>query len=117
MYKKLLIVEDEVLIGHSLMFDLEDIGFEVIGLATYYDQALTLIQQYKPEIVLTDINLKSDKDGIDIALWINNYDKDIKIVFITGYNNKLVRDKLDKVKYISVIEKPIDVQDILRVLS
>jgi DNA-binding NtrC family response regulator len=117
MPKKLLLVEDDVLIGRSIALDLEDNSLDVIGVATHYDQALSLIRQDKPDIVLTDINLKSSKDGIDIAMWVNNYDQDISIIFVTGYNNKLVKDKLTKVKYLSIIEKPIDVQDILNVLS
>jgi len=114
---KIMIVEDEVIIAISLKMDLETEDLQITGIAARYEEALALLKKEKPDLVLCDINLKSEKDGIDVATWINNYDKNIKIIFMTGYGFDVVGDRLKNVSFQQLIEKPVEASDLKPIIE
>lgn len=64
---KILIVEDEFIVGNDLKFMLIKGGYEVCGVAASVEQARTMIEQKKPDWVLLDIILKTPVSGIELA--------------------------------------------------
>ena len=64
---KILIVEDEMLIGANISLQLSNLGYEVSGIVPRGDEALIHIKQNKPDIILLDIQLKGKLDGIETA--------------------------------------------------
>ena len=81
-----LIVEDEVLIALGLQAEMEDLGFDVCGLAANMRQAKSLAMSDKPDIVIMDIYLDGARDGIEAARWLHEM-FGVPIVFVTAYNN------------------------------
>lgn len=69
---KILIVEDELLIAKDIAARLHQVGYEICGIADNYNTALSMFNEHSPNMVLLDINIKGDKNGIDIAAEINN---------------------------------------------
>jgi DNA-binding NtrC family response regulator len=67
MEKKILIVEDESMIAFDLKLILTRAGYKVCGIAASVAEALKLIEEQKPEMVLLDIFLKGQANGIDLA--------------------------------------------------
>ena len=67
---RILIVEDEYLIALTAEMWLRDAGFEVIGPASSFESAVALAEQTRPDLVLMDIVLASERDGVDAALTI-----------------------------------------------
>jgi two-component SAPR family response regulator len=67
---KILIVEDEIIIADSIKRYLTKMGHEIIGIAISYKQALDILGNIKPDIVLLDIHLNGRKTGIDLANYI-----------------------------------------------
>ncbi|MEQ9167504.1 MAG: response regulator, partial [Fulvivirga sp.] len=59
------IIEDEMIIAEDLRDILESNSFKVCGVAKNYDKAIELIDNTQPDIVLLDIKIKGEKDGID----------------------------------------------------
>ena len=49
---------------------LQDAGFEVTGIATSFETAVSLVEQTRPDLVLMDIVLASERDGVDAAVEI-----------------------------------------------
>ncbi len=68
----ILIVEDERLVAKDLAARLKHAGYAIAGIADSYDTAITLFREHSPDLVLLDINIKGEKNGIDIATEINN---------------------------------------------
>ena len=64
---KVLIVEDERIVAKDLALTIESMGYEVIGSAASHDEALAVCAKQVPDIVLMDIRIKGDIDGIDTA--------------------------------------------------
>ena len=91
---KILIVEDEVLIAADLESRLKGMGYKVCGNATTGKKALELVEQNQPDLVIMDIVLQGDMDGIDAAEVIR--DKwSIPVVFLTAYADQ---DRLERAK-------------------
>lgn len=64
---KIYIVEDEPLIAATIETALEKQGFSVAGDSESYEEALSSIRNTRPDLVLIDIQLEGEKDGIDLA--------------------------------------------------
>src|SRR6267142_4853630 len=82
---KILIVEDEFLEARSLSIILKKAGHSVLGIAKTVDQALYQMDKALPEIVLVDIILKGDKDGIYLAGLLD--ERNIPFIFISANSN------------------------------
>src|SRR5437016_3466545 len=78
-----LVVDDESIISSLWCAIVEGMGLEVCGTATTAWQAVALAQAYRPSVVLMDVRLRGERDGVDAALEI--YDTvGSKVIFITG---------------------------------
>lgn len=93
MLTRVLIVEDESIVALDLQRRLIRLGYDVPRVAASCEQALKAIQETMPHIVLMDINIAGDVDGIDTAAKI-----DLPVIFLTAYSeeNTLQRAKASK---------------------
>lgn len=64
---KIFIIEDEVIAAESLKLDLENLGYQVIGKANSQEKVLPKIKENRPDLILMDIRIKGDIDGIELA--------------------------------------------------
>ena len=81
--KKVLVVEDEIIIADNICDSLIDLGYEVTEPAINYTEAILIIEKEKPDIAILDIHLSGKKTGIDIAKKINeNYN--FPFIFLTS---------------------------------
>ena len=81
---KILVVEDEMIIAANISLQLTEIGYEVLGIIPSGKEALNYIQNDLPDIVLIDIQLKGPLDGIETAQKMQEYNKDIAVIYITA---------------------------------
>ncbi|MBL8399059.1 MAG: response regulator [Candidatus Accumulibacter sp.] len=83
---RILIVEDEAIIAMDLSQRLEVFGYDVTGIAASGDQALRLCYDTRPDLVMMDIVIRGDKDGIETAALIRGR-YDIPVVYLTAYSD------------------------------
>ena len=81
---KLLIVEDESITAMDLRTRLTRLGYEVVGIATTGEDAVVMAQTAQPDLVLMDIRLDGDIDGIEAAKRIGA-NLAIPIIYLTAY--------------------------------
>lgn len=101
---KILLIEDEAVIAMSLSDKLEERGFDVVGTAKDYDAGLELIESSKPNLVLLDINIQGEKNGIELGEKINQ-DFDIPFIYLTSYSSKSMLDAAKKTHPINYLFK------------
>lgn len=110
MKKRILIVEDDFIIAFDIKEILEKEGYDcMIGVDTV-DQAIELIESTSFALVLLDINLKKDKDGIDLASYLLKKDN-VPFVFLTSFSDKPTLERVKSTRpygYITKPYKPID---------
>jgi DNA-binding NarL/FixJ family response regulator len=85
--EKLLIVEDEQLVALDLQALLEEMGYTVVGHAATAEEAVHLAGTMHPDLVLMDINLNGQREGIDAAAEIRKK-YDLPIVFVSAYDDE-----------------------------
>jgi diguanylate cyclase (GGDEF)-like protein/PAS domain S-box-containing protein len=83
---RLMIVEDEALVARDISSRLAQIGYEVVGSADRGAMANELSLELRPELILMDIHLRDDIDGIEAAALIHK-SFDVPIIFCTAYSN------------------------------
>lgn len=102
---KILVVEDEVIIADDICRNLEELGYLVTEPAISYTEALTVLENEKPDIALLDIQLSGKKTGIDIANKINE-SYQIPFIFLTANSDTDTVSKVKDVKPNAYLVKP-----------
>ena len=101
-----LVVDDEFLIAQGLCLQVEDLDMAVCGTAATADEAVALAQLHRPELVLMDVRLRGDKDGVDAALAIH-HTVGSKVIFITGSREPSTIARIQMDHPAGVLFKPI----------
>ncbi|MCJ8291130.1 MAG: response regulator [Crocinitomicaceae bacterium] len=81
---KIGIVEDEVLIADSLARNLSKHGYTVIPYAIDYDEAIEMIDTQSPDLIILDINLEEEKNGIQVAQYIQK-NHNTPFIYLTSH--------------------------------
>jgi PAS domain S-box-containing protein len=103
---KVLIVEDEAIIGLDMKRLLADAGFDVAAVAATAKQAMRLVQTSSPDLVLMDIHIKGPVDGIDTAHHIRQKFR-LPVVFVTAHADKNTLERARQSGPFGFITKPI----------
>ena len=105
MNRKILIVEDEMVVQLHLSRIVEELGYELVGTAADQDEALELAAQSRPDLVLMDIHLASNTDGVDTAAQlVQKYD--CAVIFISAYADQATVDRTAHVGAAGYLVKP-----------
>jgi CheY-like chemotaxis protein len=83
---RIMIVEDEGIIAMDIRNQLEGYGYDVVATAFSGGQAITLATQHRPDLVMMDIVLKGNMDGISAAKSITE-SLHIPVIFLTAYSD------------------------------
>jgi len=102
---KIGVIEDELVIARTILGTLEELGYSYCGPAINYTEALDLLENEKPDLVLLDIQLAGRKDGFDVAEKINETNR-IPFIFLTANSDVETIDRAKKVKPHAYIVKP-----------
>jgi DNA-binding NarL/FixJ family response regulator len=113
--RRVLIVEDAVLIVLELERALTAAGFEVVGTAASADEALAVAEQEQPDAVLMDVRLRGARDGVDAALELWERFK-IRSVFVSGNIDDAMRARAAAAQPLGFVSKPFRVSDIVALL-
>lgn len=109
--KRLLIVEDERIVAMDLRKRLEKMGHTVVGNVANGNDAIKLATEHLPDLVLMDIRIEGDKDGIDTAAIIRNT-LHIPHIFLTAHSDQGTIDRAKQTDPDGYILKPFTDRDI-----
>ncbi|MFN7776297.1 helix-turn-helix domain-containing protein [Flavobacterium sp.] len=108
---KILIVEDELLIAKDVKDVLEAEGYEVFINVNHYDQAVENIQLLQPDLVLIDIHIRGEKDGVDLAHYLMEFHR-IPYIFLSSNVSSLILERVKETRPFGFIIKPFRVIDL-----
>ncbi|WP_297506725.1 response regulator [uncultured Caulobacter sp.] len=103
---RVLIVDDEFIITETLRIYVEDLGLEVCGTAATADAAVDMALAQKPFLVLMDVRLQGERDGVDAALAIHEQ-VGAKVIFITGSREPATLTRIQSDHPAGILFKPI----------
>ena len=113
---KILLVEDEVIAAMYLQYQLKSVGYNELCHVTTGKEAIISAREKQPDVILMDIRLADDIDGIEAATKIK-LESDIPIIFLTGYDDDIVRERAEKLKPLEYLIKPYEVKTIKKIID
>ena len=102
-----LIVEDEAIVAAHLSDTVQRLGYDVLEMVSSGTMAVTRAAQLKPDLVLMDITLDGDKDGVMAAQTIGVHLK-IPVVFVTAHTDRNTINRARATEPSGYVIKPID---------
>lgn len=113
---KIGIVEDELVIARTILITLDELGYAHCGPAINYTEAIEMLEQNKPDLLLLDIQLSGKKDGIDVAQKVNELYQ-IPFIFLTANSDAETIDRAKKVKPHAYIVKPFSKEELFAAIE
>ena len=110
---KVLIVDDDDVILSIEKWRLSNLGYDICGSAGSGKDALACVAKQRPDIVLMDITLKGEIDGIETAAQIKK-NFNIPVIFVSSHTDEEILSRAIAVKPDGFVKKPFD-DDNLRI--
>jgi len=104
---RVLVVEDEVLVARDIQARLQRMGYDVVGTVARGEDAVSTALAKLPDLILMDINLRGEMDGIEAAIRINEV-RSIPVIFCTAYSNDEVLERAKITSPFGYVLKPFD---------
>lgn len=117
MMYKMVVVDDELFIRKSICeYEWHKIQVEIVGSFSNFEKTVSFIEEYPVDIVLTDIYMPT-VSGLQLVEWIKKYDKRIKVICISGYDNYTYLRGAFKAGAEDYILKPINKENLFDVVK
>lgn len=110
-----MIVEDEFIVANDLRLILQRGGYDVCGIAPSVPEALDIIEQHRPGLVILDIYLKGKQTGIDLARQLK--EKHIAFIYLSANSNQRVLEAAKATQPYGFLVKPFREKDVLVTLD
>ncbi|MDY6806807.1 MAG: EAL domain-containing protein [Cyanobacteriota bacterium] len=104
---KVMIVEDESIIAEDIADSLESIGYSIVGIVSSGEEAIVLAGKLQPDLVLMDIMLQGEMDGIAAAEQIKS-SYQIPAIYLTAYADEKTLERVKDTNPLGYIVKPFE---------
>ncbi len=102
---RILVVEDQYFVALDCEQQLAAAGFDCVGVATTAASALDLAEREKPDLIVMDVRMSSNADGVEAAIVI--YERfGIRCIFATGHADESIRREAARARPLGWVEKP-----------
>lgn len=108
---RIMVVDDEWLTRLQVNEMLEDLGYEVVGMAETGKEAIEMARDLEPDLILMDVVMPGELDGIDAAKQITS-EQGIPIIFISGYGEPELIEKAKTIEPFGYVMKPFDEKEV-----
>jgi PAS domain S-box-containing protein len=109
---EILIVEDEALIAAQLQHTLTGAGYRVLPPVSTGEEALVVVEKNQPDLILMDIQLAGDMDGIRTAEKISRI-SDIPVIYITAYSDEELLTQAQLTEPYGYLVKPVETRELI----
>ena len=110
---RVLIVEDELIIAWLLTEIVQGLGYEVCGNAAAEDEAVRLAASMRPDLILMDVSLRGDGDGIRATQAIRAAMPTVPVVFCSAYaSDPATRARMEAVGAADILPKPVEARQL-----
>jgi len=109
--ERILIVEDEIITAEDIRESLLDMGYSVLGIVSSGEEAIEKLEADNPDLVLMDIMLMGEMDGIETANEIRSR-FNIPVVYLTAYGDKEIMERAKISEPFGYILKPFNEREL-----
>ncbi len=108
---KILVVEDEAITAQDIASSLTTIGYEVVGIASNSNDAISLCEQFHPDLALMDIVIKGKLNGTATALELRRI-FNIPVVYLSAYADAVTMKNAEESEPLGYLTKPFNENDL-----
>ena len=108
---RIMVVEDENIVNADIQSTLKALGYEIAASATSGEQALSKVGEARPDLILMDIMLRGDMDGVESAEQIR-HQYNIPIVFLTAYSDDATLQRAKITEPFGYVIKPFEEREL-----
>jgi len=112
--KKVLVVEDDIILAMIDKLYLQKIGCEVVGMVTNATDAVKAVHEQSPDLILMDIRIDGDRDGIMAMEEIRLFSQ-VPVIYFSGNSEVHMRQRALETGMLGFLVKPLDL-DALKIL-
>ncbi len=112
----ILIVEDEYLIARDIKNILNKEGYSYVMMVDSVDEAIEIIKECKPSLVLIDINLRKEKNGIFLGKWLLEKDQ-IPFIYISCLTDEFTIGNVNATRPYAFVVKPFKPIDLITTIN
>ena len=105
--KTVMIVEDDLILNLLYESYLEKLGYDAEGELVYGKTDIEIAKRIKPDLILMDISLEGEMDGIDAMTEIRKF-SDVPVIYITGNSDPYHVERAKETNYLDYLVKPIE---------
>lgn len=114
--KTIIIVEDEPIIAADLQDRLTDLGYEVMAIADSGEKVLQIVRQQSPDLILMDVHLAGELDGVETALRLRKMTT-AALIFLTSNSDDATFSRARQAKPQAYISKPFRGRDLVHAIE
>lgn len=114
--KKILVVEDDMIISMVLERMVKKLGHQVIDKVVTGQGAIDTTFELEPDLILMDIQLKDDIDGISAMQEIRK-ESDVHVIYITGNSDQYNLSRAEETNFIDYLVKPIQMNHLKKSIN
>ncbi|MGD8388272.1 MAG: response regulator [Desulfobacteraceae bacterium] len=103
--RRILLVDDEVIIATQLEERLTFLGYDIVGMASSGREAVDMARRFRPDLILMDVVMPGELDGIAAARCIRE-ELAIPVIFLTAYTDKELIERAKSLEPLGYILKP-----------
>jgi response regulator of citrate/malate metabolism len=109
--KTVMIVEDDLILNLLYESYLDKLGYDAEGELVYGKTAIEVAKKIKPDLILMDISLEGEIDGITAMKEIQKF-SDVPVIYITGNSDPYHIERAKETGYLDYLVKPIEFNDL-----
>ena len=106
-----MIVEDESIVAMDLAAGLEMDGYVVVGVADHYEEATEIFEKNQVDILLMDINIQGEKDGVQTATALMQL-KQVPLIYLTAFTDAATVQRVKETKPSAFLTKPYSIDNV-----
>jgi PAS domain S-box-containing protein len=111
MQAKILVVEDELILAEDLRINLGAMGYSIPAIVVSGEEAVRIARKIKPDLVLMDIKLRGELDGVAAAAQIRAH-LDVPVVYLTALSDDVTLQRAKVTEPFGYIHKPIEMGEL-----
>lgn len=108
---QVMIVEDESIVAMDLAAGLEQDGYAVTGIADNFDEALALYREKPADILLMDINIQGEKDGVETAAALMQI-RPVPLIYLTAFTDAATVERVKHTHPSAFLTKPYSIDNV-----
>lgn len=113
---RILIVEDDMIIGANISLQLTNLGYEITGIESRGEEAIIHVKANPPDILLMDVHLKGALNGIETVRAIQEFN-DLPVIYLTANGDEITFNAAKETHPKAFITKPFNTLELQRTIE